>query len=55
MHWIAPSEKDTDNGALEKRLCGTPDDEFPANSDLKSQEYSGPFSAPNSSPASQRI
>jgi hypothetical protein len=21
MHWIAPSEKDTANAALEKRLC----------------------------------
>lgn len=25
MHWIAPSEKDTDNAALEKRLWDTVD------------------------------
>jgi len=39
MLWIAPSEKDTDNAALEKRLW---DDagQFRANSGLKSQEYS---------------
>src|SRR2546426_6304606 len=41
MHWIAPSEKDTDNAALEKRLCDAAD-QFRANSGLKSQEYSAP-------------
>ena len=38
MTWIAPSEKDTDNAALEKRL-GDAADQFRANSGLKSQEY----------------
>ncbi len=42
MHWIAPSEKDTDNAALEKRLWDTAD-QFRANSGLKAQEYSGPI------------
>ena len=37
MHQIAPSEKDTDNAALEKRL-GDAADQFRANSGLKSQE-----------------
>ena len=40
MHWIAPSEKDRDNAALEKRLWDAAD-QFRANSGLKSQEYSG--------------
>ena len=37
MLWIAPSEKDTDNAALEKRLWDAAD-QFRANSGLKSQE-----------------
>jgi type I restriction enzyme M protein len=41
MHWIVPSEKDTDNAALEKRLWDAAD-QFRANSGLKSQEYSAP-------------
>ena len=41
MNWIAPSEKDTDNAALEKRLWDAAD-QFRANSGLKSQEYSAP-------------
>src|SRR6267154_4212367 len=41
MQWIAPSEKDTDNAALEKRLWDAAD-QFRANSGLKSQEYSAP-------------
>src|ERR1043166_8689744 len=41
MHWIAPSEKDTDNAALEKRLWDAAD-QFRANSGLKAQEYSAP-------------
>ena len=41
MHWIAPSEKDQDNAALEKRLWDAAD-QFRANSGLKSQEYSAP-------------
>jgi hypothetical protein len=41
MIWIAPSEKDTDNAALEKRLWAAAD-QFRANSGLKSQEYSAP-------------
>ena len=45
MLWIAPTEKDTDNAALEKRLCDAADP-FRANSGLKSQEYSAP-AAPN--------
>jgi hypothetical protein len=36
MHWIAPSEKDTDSAALEKRLWDAAD-QFRANSGLKSQ------------------
>jgi hypothetical protein len=36
MIWIAPSEKDTDNAAFEKRLWDAAD-QFRANSDLKSQ------------------
>ena len=42
MHWIAPSEKDTDNAALEKRLWDAAD-QLRANSGLKAQEYSGPI------------
>src|SRR5437773_11945246 len=41
MIWIAPSEKDTTNGTLEKRLWDAAD-QFRANSGLKSQEYSAP-------------
>jgi len=41
MHWIAPSEKNADNAALEKRLWDAAD-QFRANSGLKSQEYSAP-------------
>jgi len=41
MLWIAPSEKDADNAALEKRLWDAAD-QFRANSGLKSQEYSAP-------------
>jgi len=41
MIWIAPSEKDNDNAALEKRLWDAAD-QFRANSGLKSQEYSAP-------------
>ena len=42
MHWIAPSEKDTANTTLEKRLWDAAD-QFRANSGLKAQEYSGPI------------
>ena len=41
MQWIAPSEKDNDNAALEKRLWDAAD-QFRANSGLKAQEYSAP-------------
>jgi type I restriction enzyme M protein len=41
MQWIAPSEKDSDNAALEKRLWAAAD-QFRANSGLKAQEYSAP-------------
>ena len=41
MHWIAPSEKNADNAALEKRLWDAAD-QLCANSELKSQEYSAP-------------
>jgi hypothetical protein len=41
MIWIAPSEKDTDNAALEKRLWDAAV-QFRANASLKSQEYSAP-------------
>ena len=41
MIWIAPSEKDTDNAALEIRLWDVAD-QFRANSGLKAQEYSAP-------------
>src|SRR6266446_2284582 len=39
MQWIAPSEKDTDTAALEKRLWDAAD-QFRANSGLKSRECS---------------
>lgn len=42
MHWIAPSEKNSDTAALEKRLWDAAD-QFRANSGLKPQEYSGPI------------
>lgn len=42
MKWIAPSEKDIGNSALEKRLWDAAD-QFRANSGLKAQEYSGPI------------
>ncbi len=42
MKWIAPTEKDTAAGTLEKRLWDTAD-QFRANSGLKAQEYSGPI------------
>jgi type I restriction enzyme M protein len=41
MKWITPSEKDTANSTLEKRLWDAAD-QFRANSGLKAQEYSGP-------------
>src|SRR5882672_2003359 len=41
MQWIAPTEKDSANGSLEKRLWDAAD-QFRANSGLKSQEYSAP-------------
>ena len=37
MHWVAPSEKDTNNAVLEKRLWEAAD-QFRANSGLKSHE-----------------
>ena len=39
MIWIAPSEKDHDNDALEKRLWAAAD-QLRANSGLTSQQYS---------------
>jgi len=42
MRWITPTEKDTANGALEKRLWDAAD-QLRANSGLKAQEYSGPI------------
>ena len=41
MHWIAPTEKDTANETLEKRLWDAAD-QFRANSGLKAGEYSSP-------------
>src|SRR5260221_10291498 len=41
MIWIAPSEKDHDNEALEKRLWAAAD-QLRANSGLTSQQYSQP-------------
>jgi type I restriction-modification system DNA methylase subunit len=42
MHWIAPTERDSDSSALEKHLWDAAD-QFRANSGLKAQEYSGPI------------
>ncbi len=42
MQWIAPSEKDSLTGTLEKRLWDSAG-QFRANSSLKAQEYSGPI------------
>jgi hypothetical protein len=42
LRWIAPSEKDTTNAALETRLWDAAD-QFRANPGLKAQEYSGPI------------
>lgn len=42
MNWVAPSEKDTTNGSLERILWDSAD-QFRANSGLKAQEYSGPI------------
>ena len=41
MRWVAPTEKDTANGALEKRLWEAAD-QFRANSGLKAGQYSAP-------------
>jgi len=41
MHWVAPSEKDTANGTLEKRLWEAAD-QLRANSGLTSAQYSQP-------------
>jgi len=41
MHWIDPSEKDSNNAALEKRPWDAAD-QFRADSGLKAQEYSAP-------------
>jgi len=41
MRWVAPTEKDTANQALEKRLWDAAD-QFRANSGLKAAEYSSP-------------
>ncbi|MGB5082452.1 MAG: class I SAM-dependent DNA methyltransferase [Burkholderiales bacterium] len=41
MRWVAPTEKDDANHALEKRLWEAAD-QFRANSGLKAGEYSGP-------------
>src|ERR1700690_1501294 len=41
MHWIAPSEKDTANGTLEKHLWDAAD-QFRANSGLTAAQYSQP-------------
>ena len=41
MHWIAPSEKDLANDALEKRLWDAAD-QFRANSGLTAAQYSAP-------------
>ncbi len=42
MHWIAPTEKDTDTAALEKRLWDAAD-QFRANSGLTAAQYSQPI------------
>jgi len=41
MRWIAPSQQDTDNNALEKRLWAAAD-QLRANSGLTAQQYSAP-------------
>ena len=41
MRWVAPTEKDTANQALEKRLWAAAD-QFRANSGLKAGQYSTP-------------
>jgi type I restriction enzyme M protein len=41
MHWVVPTERDTDNGALEKRLWEAAD-QLRANSGLTSAQYSQP-------------
>jgi type I restriction enzyme M protein len=41
MHWVAPTEKDTANQVLEKRLWDAAD-QFRANSGLKAGQYSTP-------------
>jgi hypothetical protein len=41
MCWVAPSEKDTANQTLEKRLWAAAD-QFRANSELKAGQYSTP-------------
>jgi len=41
MQWIAPSEKDNDNAALEKRLWDAAD-QFRANCGLRCEEYAAP-------------
>src|ERR1041385_1212037 len=41
MHWVAPSEKDSANGTLEKRLWQAAD-QLRANSGLTSAQYSQP-------------
>ncbi len=41
MHWVAPTEKDTANETLEKRLWAAAD-QFRANSGLKAAQYSAP-------------
>ena len=53
MIWIAPSEKDTDNAALGKRLWDAAD-QFRANSGLKAQEYSWPEPISSARSARQR-
>src|SRR5687767_14923232 len=42
MKWIAPSERDTNNSALEKRLWAAAD-QFRANSGLTAAQYSQPI------------
>ena len=41
MRWVAPTEKDAANGALEKQLWDAAD-QFRANSGLKAGQYSTP-------------
>ena len=41
MRWVAPTEKDTANETLEKRLWAAAD-QFRANSGLKAAQYSAP-------------